>query len=431
MLHRATKSTFFASLGTLVEWYDYFLFIMLFSYFQKIFLGSFSPYISSVILMALYIGTRVARLLGGVWLGKLADHYGRKSVFLLSSLMMTISCFVFGLLPLTWFSANALVVIFIGLRLLQGISQGGETPVGYVYVYEHAPAIKRFWYLCLSRSSIAIGCMCSTSILTILQTHLSPAQMLSYGWRIPYLIAGAVGLLVLWVRQYSTETPPFEQLQATKQKTVPENYWRLLKNNWAMIVVLVGLSIVPSGFAGFIDTSTIMLQKLFAYQLSDIYAQTALGTFVNILVLVLGGYIVSRYLSQQYARRMLLVLVGLLVANVFATLAFLHWVPHRTHYTYFTLTVMFWSVEAPYLTLVVEYILGQIPVAERSTVFSTAYNAQLIVASGVPLLFTLLQHRFGFGDLAWVTLAMFIIPFVVLAFYLATRRARQLALHVN
>lgn len=202
-------------IGTTIEWYDFLVFGTLAALvFDEIFFPAADPAVGRLAAAATFGVGFVARPLGGLLFGHFGDRVGRRSVLLVSLLLMGIATVGIGLLP-TYASAGVLApVLLIVFRLLQGLSVGGEQAGVSLLVVEHADDRRRGFAGSWVQSGSYVGPLLGTIVVVALTTTTTDEQFLAWGWRIPFLLAGALVAVGLYIRFRIDETPSFERTRA-------------------------------------------------------------------------------------------------------------------------------------------------------------------------------------------------------------------------
>lgn len=212
------KAAVAAWAGSSLEYYDFFLYGTIAALvFPKIFFDPSDPTTATLASLATFGAGYVARPIGSLLLGHIGDKVGRKKVLVGTLLLMGISTFLIGCLPTygtigIW--APALLVV---LRLLQGLSAAGEQAGASAMSFEHAPDHRRGFFTSWTLSGTVGGQVLATAVVLVLSANLSPAQLLSWGWRIPFWLSAVVVLVGFLIRRRLAETPAFE-VQAEKGK---------------------------------------------------------------------------------------------------------------------------------------------------------------------------------------------------------------------
>ncbi|MEU7743325.1 MFS transporter [Nonomuraea sp. NPDC049158] len=219
---RQTRRVILASLiGTSLEWYDFFLYTTAATLvFGKLFFPTFDPLNATLLALTTNAVAFVARPLGGIVFGHFGDRAGRKTVLVVTLLVMGVSTFLIGVLP-GYDSVGALAPVLLAtLRFIQGLGLGGEWGGAVIMSLEHGDDRRRGFNASWPQVGVPAGYVLATGTLAILSFTLSDAAFLSWGWRVPFLLSGVLVLVGLWVRLKVTESPLFTELaqQGAKAK---------------------------------------------------------------------------------------------------------------------------------------------------------------------------------------------------------------------
>jgi MFS family permease len=203
-----------ACFGTFLEWYDFLTFATLATHFGTLFYPSDNPVAGLLASLATFGAGMVVRPLGAAFFGSLGDRIGRRTVFLITILVMGGATFLVGLLP-TYATAGILApILLVTLRLCQGMAVGGEIGGAAVYLTEHAPAGRRGLYTSVLQLMGPLGILASNAQIIALQSWLTPAQFASWGWRVPFLLSLLLLVVSLRSRLQLHESPVFTALRA-------------------------------------------------------------------------------------------------------------------------------------------------------------------------------------------------------------------------
>jgi len=200
---------FASSLGTVFEWYDFYLYGSLAAIISKQFFSGVNPTAGFIFALLAFAAGFAVRPFGALVFGRLGDLVGRKYTFLITILIMGMSTFVVGILPSYARIGIAAPVILILLRLLQGLALGGEYGGAATYVAEHAPHGKRGIYTSWIQTTATLGLFLSLLVILGCRVWLGPETFEAWGWRIPFLLSVVLVGVGLWVRLKLTETPAF------------------------------------------------------------------------------------------------------------------------------------------------------------------------------------------------------------------------------
>ena len=202
-------------IGTAIEWYDFFLYGTAAALiFNKLFFPTFDPLSGTLAAFGTYAVGFVARPLGGIVFGHYGDKVGRKAMLSLTLLLMGIATFCIGLLPTYAMIGPWAPVLLIFLRLLQGFGVGGEWGGAVLMAVEHAPVGRRGFYGSWPQVGVPAGLLLSTSAFSVVST-LPEEQLLSWGWRVPFLFSLLLVGVGVFIRLRIAETPAFSRVQET------------------------------------------------------------------------------------------------------------------------------------------------------------------------------------------------------------------------
>ena len=206
-----TRNTLGGVIGNILEWYDFAVFGFFAPIIGRSFFPTDDPTAGLLNAFGVFAAGYLMRPLGGLIFGHIGDKYGRKLALTVSVLMMALPTTLLGLLPTYDQIGLTASVLLIVLRLIQGISVGGELIGSVAFITEIAPKGRKGLFGSLSACSSSCGIMFGSLIAALIHGLFSPAALNAYGWRIPFLMGLLIGLLGLWLRRDMTETPDFEQ----------------------------------------------------------------------------------------------------------------------------------------------------------------------------------------------------------------------------
>src|SRR5438105_3592195 len=214
-----------ASAGTIIEWYDFYLYATLTPFLAPIFFPSDNPTASALAAFAAYAAGFLVRPFGAVFFGALGDIIGRKYTFLVTITVMGLATVLVGLLPTHAQIGIAAGIILVILRLAQGLALGGEYGGAAIYVAEHAPDNKRGLYTSWIQTTATVGFFLALAIILFFRTNMAPADFASQGWRYPFWISAVLVVLALYIRIRLQETPLFARLKESKQTVTGTGNW--------------------------------------------------------------------------------------------------------------------------------------------------------------------------------------------------------------
>ncbi|WP_407552809.1 MFS transporter [Streptomyces sp. Pv4-95] len=334
VVKRAVKA---AALGNAMEWFDFGIYSYLAVTIGKVFFPGGSDTTSLLSSFATFAVAFLVRPLGGVYFGPLGDRIGRKKVLALTMIMMALGTLCIGLIPsyaAIGFWSPVLLILF---RLIQGFSTGGEYGGASTFIAEYAPDKKRGYFGSFLEMGTLIGYTGAAGIVLLLNTTLGDDAMLQWGWRIPFLIAGPLGLVGLYLRIKLDETPAFQKLEAsqthvtTGSATEAEAEFSHLSENapkkkiseifvqqWPTLILCIAL------VGAYNITDYMLLSYMPTYLTDTLKYEESHGLLILLGTMIVLMCIISSVgrLSDRYGRKPLL-MTGMLGFFVIAIPAFL------------------------------------------------------------------------------------------------------------
>jgi len=223
-----------ALIGATIEWYDFFLYgVVAGIVFNKLYFPGSDPLISTLLAYTTFAVGFVTRPLGGVIFGHFGDKIGRKSMLVLTLMIMGISTFLIGLLPTYEQIGIAAPILLLLLRVLQGMGLGGEWGGAVLMAYEYAPKEKRGFYASLPQVGLAIGLFMASGVVALLSWLCTEEQFMAWGWRIAFLISILMMAVGMYIRLHIKETPEFAAIKERNEATsIPfMDMWRRYPGN--------------------------------------------------------------------------------------------------------------------------------------------------------------------------------------------------------
>ncbi|MBB4372627.1 MFS family permease [Bradyrhizobium sp. cir1] len=202
-----------SSLGTVFEWYDFYLYGSLASIIGVQFFSDYPPATRDIFALLAFAAGFLVRPFGAIVFGRIGDIVGRKYTFLVTILIMGLSTFIVGLLPSAATIGIAAPIILIALRLAQGLALGGEYGGAATYVAEHAPHGKRGYYTSFIQTTATLGLFLSLLVILFTRTATGEADFAKWGWRIPFLVSVLLLGVSVWIRLRLNESPIFQKMK--------------------------------------------------------------------------------------------------------------------------------------------------------------------------------------------------------------------------
>src|SRR5215831_5758659 len=202
-----------SSVGTMIEWYDFYIFGSLAATISPLFYPAGNNTFALIAYLSTFAIGFVVRPFGALFFGRIGDLVGRKYAFLVTLTIMGGATFLIGLMP-TYSKIGAVApILLLLIRVLQGLALGGEYGGAAIYVAEHVPDHKRGFYTSFIQITATLGLFVSLVVIIILRKNMAAADFASYGWRIPFLISIFLLAISLYVRLKMKESPIFNQLK--------------------------------------------------------------------------------------------------------------------------------------------------------------------------------------------------------------------------
>ena len=202
-----------SSLGTVFEWYDFYLYGLLATFISKVFFAGVNETTGFILALGAFAAGFAVRPFGAIVFGRIGDMVGRKNTFLVTMGIMGLSTFCVGLLPgyESWGVASPMILV--GLRILQGLALGGEYGGAATYVAEHAPNNKRGLYTSFIQITATFGLFAALLVVLGLRTWMGEESFAGFGWRVPFLISIVLLAVSMWIRMQLNESPVYQKMK--------------------------------------------------------------------------------------------------------------------------------------------------------------------------------------------------------------------------
>ncbi|MDO5700525.1 MAG: MFS transporter [Bowdeniella nasicola] len=313
-LRKAAVASF---IGNFVEWFDYASYAYLAAIISTVFFpAEDDPATRLLSTFAIFALSFILRPIGGAVWGNWGDKYGRRSALSWSILLMTGATFCIGLIPpyarIGW-AAPILLLLF---RMIQGFSASGEYAGAATFLAEYAPRKHRGLYTCLVPASTATGLLVGSLTVAFLHAILSTPDLNGWGWRIPFLLAGPLGLVGRYIRAHLEDSPVYREMQEKVEEQIGKHttLGYLFRNHWREM--LIAFSVAALNAVGFYMLLTYMPTYLkdelgFDQQLTFIAESITLTVYV-LLIFSMGR------LSDRFGRRTMLIIacIGFIIGAV-------------------------------------------------------------------------------------------------------------------
>lgn len=244
MTREEKKVIFASSLGTVFEWYDFYLYGSLAAFIGAAFFSEYPEATRNIFALLAFAAGFLVRPFGALVFGRIGDLVGRKYTFLITIMIMGLSTFLVGVLPESDRIGIAAPIILIILRMLQGLALGGEYGGAATYVAEHAPDDRRGYYTSWIQTTATLGLFLSLIVILVIQTMLGPDTFKDWGWRVPFLLSVFLLGISVWIRLSLNESPAFQRMkdEGKGSKAPLSEAFGQWKNARIALLALLGLT---------------------------------------------------------------------------------------------------------------------------------------------------------------------------------------------
>jgi MFS family permease len=286
-----------AALGGALEFYDFVIFVFFAVVIGQLFFPPDMPdWLRQLQTFGIFAAGYLARPLGGIVMAHFGDLLGRKRMFMLSIFLMAIPTMAIGLLPTYAVIGIWAPLLLLAMRVLQGAAIGGEIPGAWVFVSEHVPA-RHVGFACGTLTAgLTGGILLGSLVATAVNKAYSPADMLTIGWRMPFIIGGLFGLMAAWLRQWLQETPVFREMQA-RQALADELPLKTVirEHRPAVILTMLMTWLLSAAIVVMILMTPPLVQKLYGIPAAVALQANSIATLFLSLGCVIFGMLVDRY----------------------------------------------------------------------------------------------------------------------------------------
>jgi MFS family permease len=397
-----------SAVGSTIEWYDYFLYgTMATAVFNLHFFPSEDKVVSSLLAFASFALAFVVRPIGGVIFSHVGDRIGRKKTLVITLTLMGVATMLMGVLPDYAAIGVGAPILLTLLRLVQGLSLGGEWGGGLLLAVEYAPKNRRGFYGAVPQLGALLG-LALGNIVTIGARAVFPEEAFtSFGWRIPFLLSGVLLVVGLWIRARIDETPSFRKVRAegTTQKLPIAT---VLKHHWREVLISTGAKFVETSTFFIFATFSLSYAASFGYDFGAVLAFVLIGAVIGI-----GGMLFYGALSDRIGRKKVFLGGSVAVAIfIFPYMAMLSsgnlWVAGAA------IVVSFAVIWPSYGSLIGTVLAENFAPEIRYTGASLGYQVGAAIVGGpAPLIATALLAAFT-GS--WIPVALFVVFCAIVGF---------------
>lgn len=286
------KTLALSALGGALEFYDFIIYVFFAVAIGQLFFPATMPdWLRQVQTFGIFAAGYLARPLGGIIMAHFGDLLGRKRMFMLSIFLMAVPTLVIGLLP-TYADIGIWAPLFLlALRVLQGAAIGGEIPGAWVFVAEHVPP-RHVGFACGTLTAgLTGGILLGSMVAMAVNQAYTTAEVLAYGWRVPFIVGGLFGLISVWLRQWLHETPVFKEMAAEQALADELPLKKVVREHRASVILTMLLTwLLSAAIVVMILMTPTLIQKLYAIPPATALAANSIATvFLTLGCLAFGA----------------------------------------------------------------------------------------------------------------------------------------------
>lgn len=301
-----------SSLGTMFEWFDFYLYGLLAGYISTQFFSGVNETTAFILALAAFAAGFAVRPFGSIVFGRVGDIVGRKYTFLVTMGLMGLSTFAVGFLPSYDSIGIAAPIILVALRLLQGLAVGGEYGGAATYVAEHAPKGRRGFFTSFIQTTATIGLFTALLLVIGLRTVMGEGAFADWGWRIPFLLSIFLLAISLWIRLQLAESPVFQKMKdegSTSKTPLREAFGRW--SNLKFVLIALFGAVAGQGVIGY----TGQFYTLFYLErIADVDPATSNILLVIALIIATPTFVFFGWLSDKIGRKKIVMTACVLAA---------------------------------------------------------------------------------------------------------------------
>ncbi len=291
------RTLILSALGGALEFYDFIIFVFFAVVIGQLFFPPDMPdWLRQVQTFGIFAAGYLARPLGGIIMAHFGDLFGRKRMFMMSILLMSLPTLAIGLLPTYAVIGIWAPILLLGLRIMQGAAIGGEVPGAWVFVSEHVPE-KHVGFACGTLTAgLTGGILLGSLVATAVNKAYAPAELLSEGWRVPFILGGLFGLLSVWLRQWLHETPVFKEMQARQMLAAELPLKAVVRDHRPAVILTMAMTwLLSAAIVVMILMTPILVQKLYAIPATVALQANSIATLFLSLGCIVFGALADRF----------------------------------------------------------------------------------------------------------------------------------------
>ena len=395
------KTMALASLGGALEFYDFIIYVFFATILSELFFPADMPFwLKQLQVFGIFSAGYLARPIGGIIIAHFGDLIGRKRMFMISILLMTLPTLAIGLMPTYAQIGLAAPLLLLLFRVLQGAAVGGEVPGAWVFVSEHVSS-RHVGFACgVLTAGLTLGIFLGSLVAVVMRELFTEEELLSYAWRLPFILGGVFGLIAIWMRRFLDETPLFQKMKEAGDLSTKAPIKQVLRNHMKSVIVTVLLTWLISAavIVMILMTPAIMIGSS-NFQIDALTLQKA--NLVSTVTLTLGCVIYG-YLSDKLNPSLVIGFGSLIMAST--SLLLYVCLPMHPDMVYWLFALAGLGVSV--IGAVPAVCVSAFPTQLRFTGMSFSYNIAYAIFGGVtPILVALLAAKSQLGP-AWYVSAI-------------------------
>jgi len=391
--HAPTSDSLFVkigiNIGVALEYYDFMIYVLLMPFIMPLFFQNNDPLIGTAKAFSVFALGYLARPLGGILFGQLADRKGRRNAFTGAMFLMGFSTFFIGLLPThllfdTPYSALP-ALLLIACRLAQGLSFGAELPGAITITSENNEQDTRATNCAFVISSTSIGAVFATGVIALLTCTVSPADISNWGWRIPFLLGGTLAFISWYLRKNMTETGAFSEIQSHQEK---RKAWtpllEVITHYPVSMLIGIGLVLLP---AAMVITNLFFASHLvikYDFEASAVYSSMTIALITSAFLVPFFGFL-SDYCGIKTLFILTCAIFSIACSHLFSILEY------HTYAGVLSFFILWQVFLCASISCVFPWLTHLFPAHVRFTGVSLCYNVGYVICAFLPNLYTCLN----------------------------------------
>lgn len=374
------------NIGVALEYYDFMVYGLLMPFIMPLFFQSNDPIVSTAKAFSIFALGYIARPLGGLIFGQIADRKGRRKAFTGAMMLMGIATLLIGLLPthnvLNTSESVLPALLLIACRLAQGLSFGAELP-GAITITSETNSIQKRGIGCgFVISSTSIGAISATGILAFLTYLLTPTEITSWGWRIPFLVGGTLAFISSYLRTRMYETPEFiriEQNQKNNKPWIPLH--TIITKHSASIFLGIGLMLFPAAMVITNIYFATHLISTYGFESTLVYSGMTIALIAAIFLVLTFGWLVDRLGTK-------VILIGTCALFSVSCQHLFSLLDSHTHFGLLSFLILWQVFLNASVACVLPWLTQFFPTENRFTGVSLCYNISYVLCALLPNVYT-------------------------------------------